>query len=77
MKPFLQAFGIPFGYSVRIYGADCTDRRFQICVSELITLIFWSGYVGNIVVLFVLKKAKSKRKEIRIWQKDVRRVTDL
>ena len=72
--PFLQAFGIPFGYSVRIYGADCTDQRFQICVSELITLIFWSGYVGSFVVLFVLKKL---RKERILWQKDVRQVTDL
>ena len=45
--PVFQGFsrhkGIPLGYSIQICGALCTDRFFQICVSELITLSIWSG----------------------------------
>ena len=52
---FSRHKGMPLGYSIRFCGAYCTDQRFQICVSELISLLFWSGYVGNFVVLFVLK----------------------
>ena len=58
--PDLQGFschkGIPLGYSIQICGALCTDRFFQICVSELITLASWSGYIKIFVVLFVSKK---------------------
>ena len=53
---FSRHKGMPLGYSIQFCGVYCTDQRFQICVSELITLPFWSGYVGFFVVLFVLKK---------------------
>lgn len=64
--PVFQGFsrhkGIPLGYSIQICGALCTDRFFQICVSELITLASWSGYIKVFVVLFVLKKSKNLMK---------------
>ena len=55
---FLRHKSISLGYSIQICGALCTDRFFQICVSELITLASWSGYIKIFVVLFVLKKTK-------------------
>ena len=62
--PVFQGFsrhkGIPLGYSIQFCGVYCTDRFFQICVSELITLSLWSGYVGFFVVLFVLKNRERR-----------------
>ena len=52
--------GIPLGYSIQICGALCTDRYFRFCVSELITLPLWPGYVGFFVVLFVLKNRERR-----------------
>ena len=57
---FLRHKGMPLGYSIQFCGVYCTDQCFQICVSELITLPFWSGYVGIFVILFVLKNRERR-----------------